>query len=201
MADLPFSLPRFPALFASFFSRVQVPERANLATICRLFFFGAPLHVAGFIIPFIVDAIKLVFGAGSTAYSSKKVGDESFIAVGPFGDHRDASSAVVFEILAFRIKTSSPCVDPGEPFWRSVTFSMRAIERAFLTKASARARSARSKVIAWKKSFCATIADAFPHFFVGNVSERGQFAEAMTADVCELGHPLGYHGVTSMYIT
>ena len=59
----------------------------------------------------------------------------------------------------------------------------------------------RTETIAWKRFFLAAIADAFPQLRLGKIGKNGQFSEALAGDVNELGHPLGYHGITPMYIT
>ena len=202
MADLSLSsASRLSAFFAGSLARLWVPERPNVSSVYRLLFSGAPLHVAGFVVSLVVDAVKLVLRAGATAYRGEEVGKERLVAFVPLSDHRDAAPAVVLEILSLRIEASSPRVYPSEPFGCSVGFSMRSVPRAFFAKASARARSSGAEIVAWKKFLLTTIADAFPQLRRGNIGEHDQSAEALTDDIYEFWHPLGYHGATSMYMT
>jgi hypothetical protein len=172
-----------------------------MPSVYRLLFSGAPPYVARLIISLVVDAIKLVLGAWSSTYRGEDVSEKRFIAPIPLSDHRDAPTAVVFEVFSPRIEASLASIGPSEPLRRSMRFSVRSTGRVFFAKASARARSTRADIVAWKKFRLAAIASAFPQFALGKVGERGQFAEALTRNIDEFWHPLGYHGITSVYIT
>ena len=194
---------RATALFPRRAPDLYIPERTDASAGDHLLFLGAPFYVARFIIPIVINTIKLVFRTRATTNGSKKVGEEDFIVFIPCQIYRDAATTIVLPIFSVGIRTSLSHVAPCLPFWCFVGFivSASSLRGGFITKAPTRARAAMSYIAACCGGFLSTIANEFPQLLFGKISESGQSSKTLTGDIDKFWHPSGYHGITAMYIT
>jgi hypothetical protein len=156
----------------------------RVSPVSRLFTPRRPTAIARLVIAVVVDAVNAVLQRGATAHVGKKIG-----VLAPMFADRNASSAIVLEILPLRVATSSADIGPCQPFWRLMGFAMQATSLAsfFAMKASARSSATAPQAIAGQEQFSATIPATEPAY-TSDVFKRSQTAKTLASKFNETRH-------------